>query len=212
MAETPFKTVLVLAPHPDDGEFSSGGTIKRLQEEGAKVYYVAFSPCIKSLPEGSAKDLLYKELDNACTHLGISDDRIIKFNFEVREFPKYRQEILEELIALKKRLNPDLVLLPNSDDLHQDHHTVYEEGVRAFKHTRVLGYELPWNSRKFSNDFFMKLERHHIEAKIKAIGEYKSQSFRSYKDEDLFFGLAKVRGTQCNAEYAEAFELISWQM
>jgi len=30
------KTALVLAPHPDDGEFGCGGTIKKLTENGSE--------------------------------------------------------------------------------------------------------------------------------------------------------------------------------
>jgi LmbE family N-acetylglucosaminyl deacetylase len=210
--DTSIKNVFVLAPHADDGEFSCGGTIKRFTEEGIEVYYIVFSPCNKSLPEGYVYGQLYEELDNAVSHLGISKDHIIKFDFEVREFPQNRQPILEELVALNKKYKPDLVLLPNSDDVHQDHHTIYEEGVRAFKHTRVLGYELPWNSLHFRNNFHIKLEKHHIDAKTDAIAEYKSQSFRNYKDKEFFYGLAKVRGVQANMEYAEAFEMIKWSM
>lgn len=204
------KRIFVLAPHADDGEFSSGGAINRFIEEGKEVFYIAFSPCNKSLPEGSVENQLYLELDKAVTHLGIPKERIIKLGFPVREFPRYRQEILEELIKLRKKYEPDLVLLPNSNDVHQDHHTIYEEGVRAFKNRRILGYELPWNSITFESSFHVKLKAKHLDAKVAAISEYKSQSFRPYMDKEFFYGLAKVRGIQANAEYAEAFELIKW--
>ena len=42
-----FTKVLVLAPHTDDGEIGCGGTIARFIEEGADVYYVAFSSAKK---------------------------------------------------------------------------------------------------------------------------------------------------------------------
>ena len=130
--------VLVLAPHPDDGEFSSGGTIKRFTDLRLEVHYAAFSPCIKSLPAGLPEDTLWKELEAAAQILGIPKENITTYDFPVRDFPEHRQAILEELIKLKKRVQPDLVLLPNSLDIHQDHHTIYEEGLRAFKHTRML--------------------------------------------------------------------------
>lgn len=37
------KTVLVLAPHTDDGEFGCGGSIAKFVRQGARVVYVAFS-------------------------------------------------------------------------------------------------------------------------------------------------------------------------
>jgi LmbE family N-acetylglucosaminyl deacetylase len=202
--------VLVLAPHPDDGEFSSGGTIKRFTNLGLEVHYAAFSPCIKSLPEGTPEDALWKELASAAKILGIPSSNIITFNYPVRDFPEHRQAILEDLIKLKRKLNPDLVLLPNSQDIHQDHHTIYEEGLRAFKHSRMLGYELPWNNLNFTNNCHIRLEREHIQAKMEALKCYASQNFRNYMDPEYFFGLAKTRGIQVNANYAEAFELIRW--
>jgi LmbE family N-acetylglucosaminyl deacetylase len=205
-----FNNILILSPHPDDAEFSSGGSLSRFVEQGAHVYYAVFSPCIKSLPEGVESDRLYKEMERATSHLGINSENIIKYSFPVREFPHYRQDILEELVNLKKSLNPDLVLLPNRHDVHQDHHVMYEEGIRAFKTTRILGYELPWNNLVSVHNFFIKLEHAHLDAKIKAIGEYKSQNFRDYKENDYFYCLAKTRGMQAGHEFAEAFELIKW--
>lgn len=202
--------VLVLAPHPDDGEFSSGGTLKRFTDLGLEVHYAAFSPCIKSLPAGLPEDTLWKELEAAAQILGIPKENIITYDFPVRDFPEHRQAILEELIKLKKRVQPDLVLLPNSLDIHQDHHTIYEEGLRAFKHTRMLGYELPWNNLNFTNNCHIRLEREHIQAKMDALKCYQSQNFRNYMDPEYFFGLAKTRGIQINSNYAEAFELIRW--
>jgi LmbE family N-acetylglucosaminyl deacetylase len=203
-------SVLVLAPHPDDGEFSSGGTLKRFTDLGIEVHYAAFSPCIKSLPVGLAPDTLWQELSQAADILGISKDHISTYDFPVRDFPEFRQPILEELIKLKKRIQPDLVLLPNSLDIHQDHNTIHKEGLRAFKHTRILGYELPWNNLHFTNNCHIRLERKHIQAKMDALNCYQSQSSRNYMDSEYFFGLAKTRGIQINTSYAEAFELIRW--
>ena len=45
-------TVLLLAPHTDDGEFGCGGTIARLLELNVRGVYVAFSICQQSIPEG----------------------------------------------------------------------------------------------------------------------------------------------------------------
>ena len=207
-----FNKVLVLAPHPDDGEFSCGATIKKLIEEGAEVLYVMFSTCEKSIPKGFDKDVLIKELNLAVSKLGINKNQIIKFDFPVREFPKYRQEILDELIKLRNIHNPDLILLPNSNDIHQDHKTINQEGIRAFKHYNILGYELPWNSQTFTANFHVAISKNHLKAKWRAISQYKSQKRRPYFNEDFFNGLAVVRGTQANVKYAEAFELIHWNL
>lgn len=207
-----FKTILLLAPHPDDGEFSCGATLKRWSGEGAEIWYAAFSPCKKSVPEGFDEDVLYKELPRALSHLGIPDNRIVTFDYPVREFPAHRQSILDDLIQLRQRIKPDLVLMPNSQDIHQDHKTIHEEGVRAFKFASMLGYELPWNTFNFPTNGHVKVDRAHLDAKINALKEYRTQQFRPYMDPEFLVGLARTRGLQVNADYAEAFEVIRWVM
>ena len=67
-----FKTVYVLAPHTDDGELGAGATIAKLIEEGANVYYFAFSTAETSVPEGFPKDILKTEVIDATAKLGIA--------------------------------------------------------------------------------------------------------------------------------------------
>ncbi len=202
--------VLVIAAHPDDGEFACGGTISRLLEEGKHVVYVVFSPCKQSVPEGYPEDILYQELRKAAVTLGLAEENILTYDFEVRELQRDRQQILEELVTLNRRYRPDLVFLPESADFHQDHHTVYNEARRAFKTSCQLGYELPWNQFGGEHKFYVKIKQHHLDAKLAAIRCYKSQGFREYYDEELFISLARVRGVQAKNRYAESFEMIKW--
>ena len=203
------KKVLVLAPHPDDGELGCGGSIAKFIEQGIEVFYAVFSPCNKSLPKGYKENDIYKEMENALSVLGIPKSNIIKFNFPVREFPKYRQEILDELIILRKNINPDLVFTPNCDDVHQDHQTISQESIRCFKHINILGYELPWNNLQMQTNFFINLDQKHIDSKVNALKEYKSQEFRSYFQSNFIAGLAQTRAIRVNKKYAEAFQFIT---
>lgn len=203
-------TILALAAHPDDIEFSCGGSIQKFIKQGKKVWYVVLSPCTKSLPSDSDPLQLYQELENAVEHLGIPKENLIKYDFPVRDFPAYRQDILEEFIKLKKQFHPHLVLLPNSHDIHQDHSVVREEGIRAFKNSSVLGYELPWNNLQMEQNYFVRLEEEQIKNKLAAIREYKTQATRYYNSDEFFYHLASVRGVQINTRYAETFELIRW--
>lgn len=203
-----FKKVLVLAPHTDDGELGAGATICRLTQQGAEVFYVAFSICSRSLPAGLAPDTLAHECTAATGVLGIKKENLTLLDYDVRYFPANRQQILEDLVKLNKSIQPDLVFLPNSTDVHQDHHTVYEEGVRAFKQATLLGYELPWNNFSFTGNGLIKVESAHLEQKISALQHYKSQSHRTYMNENFLRSWASLRGVQAGAEYAEAFEVI----
>ncbi len=199
--------ILVLAPHTDDGELGCGGAIAHFCAEGKEVYYAAFCLCSKSLPAGFPPNVLELECKKATTLLGIPPGRVILFNYEVRELPASRQQILEEMIGLNARIDPDLVFLPAASDVHQDHQVIYQEGRRAFKNKTFAGYELPWNNYSFHTNFFIRLSEADLRKKTDALKAYQSQAGRNYMQEDFIRSLAKVRGLQCQAEFAEAFEI-----
>lgn len=203
-----FRKILVLAPHTDDGEFGCGGSIAKFIEAGKTVYYAAFSCAEKSIPDNWPKNILRKEVEEATGVLGIDSENLFIYNYEVRDFPAHRQQILEDLVVLKSLLHPDLVLLPSLHDLHQDHRTIAEEGIRAFKTTTMLGYEIPWNNLNFSTHCFIRLSQKNLTSKINALDCYRSQSHRYYAHEGFIRSLAQTRGTQIGTEYAEAFEVI----
>ena len=205
-----FKNVYVLSPHTDDGELGAGGTISKLIESGANVYYFAFSTAGKSVPKGFKKNVLKTEVINATTKLGIKKENVIIYNYEVRKLNYARQEILEDLIKHRNELKPDLVLMPSLADVHQDHVTIAQEGLRAFKNSTILGYELIWNNLTFNTTSFVNLDEKHIQQKCDALKEYKSQAKRNYMSEDFIFSLAKIRGVQISMKFAESFEVIRW--
>ncbi len=204
------KNILILAPHTDDGEFGCGGSIARFTEEGKEIYYAAFSVCEKSVPKGFPKNILEIEVKEATKVLGIKPENLLIYRYPVREHPQNRQKILEDMVLLKEKIEPDLVFMPSSSDIHQDHHTVYEEGLRAFKQTSILGYELPGNNLTFSTTAFIYLKEPHIVKKVAAFKKYKSQIHRPYATEEFIRSLARTRGVQIGARYAEAFEAVRW--
>jgi LmbE family N-acetylglucosaminyl deacetylase len=204
------KKVLVLGPHTDDGEFGCGGTIAKFVEEGREVYYATFSCAEESVPEGLPKDILLKEVQASSKVLGIKDENLLIYRYPVRKFEHYRQDILEDLVKLKNDLQPDLVLMPSAHDLHQDHYTIAIEGLRAFKFTSILGYEMPWNNINFSTTSFVYLEERHVNKKLESVRCYRSQTGRKYANEEFIKGLARTRGVQIGVEYAETFEVIRW--
>ena len=200
--------ILVLAPHTDDGEFGCGGTIARLLEEGANLTYVAFSTCEASVPDGEPLDILRTELLRAMDWYNIPRENVIILDYPVRLFSQHRQEILDDMIRIGRERQPDLVFMPSIHDVHQDHHTIAEEAMRAFKKTTLLGYEVPWNNFTFQNQAYFKLSSAHIDKKVGAIACYETQQMRSYSDEAFTRGLARTHGVQVGCEFAEVFEVV----
>jgi LmbE family N-acetylglucosaminyl deacetylase len=205
-----FKKVLILAPHTDDGEFGCGGTINKLIAEGSEVYYAAFSACEQSVLPQFPKDILITEVKEATKILGIKEEHLFLFKYDVRTFNYHRQAILDDIIKLRTQIQPDLVFMPSLNDIHQDHATIANEAVRAFKFTTILCYELPWNNFNFTTTCFQHLSEENIQIKVKALHKYKSQAHRPYANEEFIKGLARTRGVQIGTQYAEVFEVVRW--
>ena len=201
------KKALVLAPHTDDGEFGCGGTIAHLIGKGCEVWYVAFSKCEDSLPKGWASDTLVHEVMAATKILGIASDHVIVKDYKVRHFSEKRQQILDDLILLRKQIMPDVVFMPSIHDIHQDHSTIAYEGLRAFKNITIFSYEVPWNNFTFSNQAFFEIKEPDLKTKIAALNMYESQKGRSYATEDVIKSIMRVHGMQVGKEFAEVFEI-----
>lgn len=202
------KTVLVLGPHPDDMEFGCLGTILKLKEKGINIHLAVFSMCEKSVPTGLSKDVIKNEMFEVWKALNLPKENLHYFNYEVRVFPQYRQEILEDLVKLGKEIKPDLVFMPSSTDIHQDHQTLHIEGKRAFKFNMLLGYEMPWNNFNFHADLFVKLTDGQVAEKIEMVNKYQSQKHRTYSSDDFLRSVLRIRGNQIRTDYAEAFEVL----
>lgn len=192
-----WERALVLAPHTDDGEFGCGATIARLRGDDVAVRYVAFS-----VPEPAAD--LAREATAAAAILGVDLDL---HDFPARNLGFHRQEILDLLVRYERDWRPDVVFAPSAHDIHQDHQAVHIEALRAFKHTTLFGYELPWNNYVFDYDAFFVLTDEQVEAKWQAISCYESQADRPYADAAYVRGLARSHGVAVGVEHAEAFEV-----
>lgn len=205
--------ILVLSPHTDDAELGCGATISRLVREGHHVSVAVFSVCDDSLPKGFSLGTLRKECIDSLTTLGVLEENIIFYDYQVRVFNYSRQNILDDLIQLKKKISPSLVFIPSIDDYHQDHMTIANEGVRCFKNNcSILSYELIWNNTNFKNQIYFDLLESDVNNKISALEKYETQKHRIYFQNNFIESLATVRGAQNGIRYAEVFEVIRYKI
>lgn len=205
-----FNRILVLSPHTDDSELGCGATIHKWILEGKEIHYLAFSAAEESVPKAFPKEELRKEVINATATLGIPKQNVHVLKYPVRKFSEYRQNILEHLIEFRREIQPELILMPSQNDIHQDHQVISMEGIRAFKLNSILSYELPWNNLNFRNDCFSLIKENNLDAKYNSLRCYKTQRHRTYFNKEFIYALAKMRGVQYNTDFAECFELIRW--
>jgi N-acetylglucosamine malate deacetylase 1 len=204
-------TILYLSPHTDDIEVSCAASLNKFNDPSLKnrIHIVGFSSAKKSLPSQFNSNTTKLEFYKSTTEvLKIRDENITLYDFNVREFPSYRQEILEILVHLNKTINPDIVFCPSLNDTHQDHNTIANEAFRAYKRKTIFGYEIPWNNLHFDYSCFIHISHEDLKIKCEAMSQYLSQKTRLYGGLDFITHLAHVRGSQSGNELAEAFEII----
>lgn len=208
------QTVLAISPHTDDVELSAGATLAQFVSEKKHVYYVALSDCRDTMKNTHFnKSTLASECRNSLIKLGLNKDNIYIYHCTNKSFIEEKQKIFRTLESLKTKIDPDLVLIPALTDTHQDHKTTADQAVSVFRrNTSILSYEQPWNNMKFVPNFFVKLSRKDISLKLSALKEYESQHYfkKPYFDEQFITSIARTRGLQINAEYAEAYEVVKF--
>lgn len=200
--------VIVLSPHPEDGEIGCGGLIQKLLKNKSKCWYICFTDASLSTKPPFKQNAQVQEMFNSTKILGFQKKNIIQYNFPTRTFSDNRQEILDILYKLNIKIKPDLILCHSRFDTHQDHNTITNEAIRAFKKTSILGYELPWNHFNFKSDLYVELSIQNVKKKCDALSSYKSRSYRPYLNKKRLMEIMGMRGLQIEKNFAEAFEVI----
>ena len=136
---------LIISAHADDGEVATGGVINQMIENEIDVHYVALSIAEEAVPVGFDKEIVDKECREATRMLGISSNNVEIFRYPVRKFSYHRQEILDELIKIRKDICPNICFAPSTTDIHQDHTVVCNETIRAFRSANAGKREGYWS-------------------------------------------------------------------
>jgi LmbE family N-acetylglucosaminyl deacetylase len=193
--------VVLLGAHCDDLAIGMGGTLLALCQArpGVQVDVLVLSggATAREAEEHAALQAFCPGASLKVTVLDLPDGR----------FPAYWERAKTAVEDLRTRTDPDVVFAPNVHDAHQDHRTLAELVPTAFRDHLVLGYEIiKWDGDLGTPTVYQPLPDGVAEAKVeRLLRHYPSQRGRDWFDAETFLGLARVRGVQCRARYAEAF-------
>ncbi|MGH3952340.1 MAG: PIG-L deacetylase family protein, partial [Pseudonocardiaceae bacterium] len=136
-----------------------------------------------------------------------ADLRLTVLKLPDGRLPAHWDEAKSALEELRGRTDPDLLLAPRTDDAHQDHRGLATLVPTAFRDHLVLGYEIvKWDGDLGRPSAYQPLSRELTELKVALLQRhYASQRQRPWYDCEAFLGLARIRGIECHAHYAEAF-------
>lgn len=196
-ADTPL-SVLLVGAHPDDIELGAGGLMLALAEGRPRVRYVVLTGTAERHAEAR---------DAAACFLPGADLELSLHNLPDTRLPAAWTAVKDILADVAHSFTPDLVVAPTSADAHQDHRTVAEIVPTIFRDQLYLGYELPkWDGDMGRPSMYFPLEGNLAQRKAELLHKcYRSQHGRFWWDDEVFLGLARLRGVECRARYAEAF-------
>ena len=195
--------MLAIGAHPDDIEIGCAGTILKLieQEAVSEIRWVVLSGEDERAAEArrSAEALLE----------GVPRSEVVICDFRDGFFPYEGQRIKDFFEELKADFSPDVVFTHQRADLHQDHRLSCELTWNTFRDHLILEYEVPkYDGDMSAPNAFVPLSEDLSRRKIEHLmSHFGSQLSKRWFKEDLFSGLLRLRGMECNSpsSYAEAF-------
>lgn len=190
--------VLAVGAHPDDIEIGCGGALLTLAERNrADIRTLVLT--------GTAER--HDEAEHAATAFGAAHPPSFGGLPDAR-LPQYWGEVKDVLNAFRdNNPTPDLVLVPRTDDAHQDHRLLGTLAPTVWRGPLILHYEIPkWDGDTGQPNVYVPLRPDIAARKVALLNEcYRSQHNCHWWDDELFFGLMRLRGVEAQCRYAEAF-------
>jgi LmbE family N-acetylglucosaminyl deacetylase len=198
---TGVRSLVAVGAHPDDIEIAAGGLMLSLAvaSPGVRVHYVLCTGTSERQAEARAAAAAFLPgADISFALYGLPDGRLPAHWNTVKE-------ILHEACTV---IDPDLVICPASNDAHQDHRLLGDQTPTVFRDQLVLHYEIPkWDGDLARRNLYLPLPDDVARRKVELLhASFPSQKARDWWDDEVFFGLARLRGMECRSRYAEAFD------
>lgn len=198
------QTVLAIGAHPDDLEIGLGGTLAKLQRDGADVVMV-----VASIPKDF--DVRLAEAKRGAEILGC------KLQMLVPDGPKRLEDLKTfELVGLLDGLihqhQPAAVFTHSSADFHNDHLLIYNACLptQRLAYFDLFSYH-PTNCRPVPIAFHPKAYvdiTDTIDAKMHSITAHASQFGGRGLDTEMYREFAHVQGRMIGVPYAEGLDVV----
>lgn len=223
MREKAPKSVLVIAPHPDDESLGCGGTLLRHKYDGDEIHWLIITE-MKSvqgytLDKISARKSEILEVGKLYGFDSISELGLPTAQLDMLPIG----EIIAAISKVVCELRPHTVYTVYRNDAHTDHQIVFDSVMAATKSFRypfvreVLVYETISETDfgykpedgGFKPNVFVDISKH-LHKKLEILDIFGSEmgDFPFPRSREAVTALAKLRGVQCGALAAEAFLLI----
>lgn len=197
------KRVLFLGAHPDDIEIGCGALIHNIVKKTDVL-------CVTLSDNQKNPDLLKVKAEHlrSMKVLGVAEENVRFGPFTTRIFQESRQDILEYFLKLRKEFQPDLIFTHSRQDVHQDHNTMTDEALRAFRGITVLGFDVVRSSYGFFPHFLVEVSEEDVSKKIEALACYDTYQDRYYFNAELTRSIMVRHGALAERPFAEGFDIL----
>lgn len=204
------KSVLVIAPHPDDETLGCGGTILRLHQEGAKTTVVLMTDGSSGRKGRETSHIRANEFAKATEIIGF--DEILTLSYPDGELLEHCSLAKVRMKKIIDETSPDLIFTPYFLDLNKDHistNLIIKDAI-ADDDTYIAMYEI-WTPILYPDCYINISDT--FDKKLAAIECYQSQE-AYYRIKDKSVTLNSLRANlsmKRNIKFTEAFQLFSTQ-
>jgi LmbE family N-acetylglucosaminyl deacetylase len=200
LALTGVRSVVVLGAHPDDIEIAAGGLLLALTaaNPGLRAHYVVLTGTASRQAEAQSA---------AAAFLAGADLTTALYDLPDGRLPAHWGTVKQTLHDVAGELDAELVVCPWRGDAHQDHRLLGELVPTVFRSALALQYEIPKRDGDLGRpNLYVPLDDDVARRKVELLHAcFPSQKDRDWWDDEVFLGLARLRGVECGSRYAEAF-------
>jgi LmbE family N-acetylglucosaminyl deacetylase len=192
--------VLAIGAQPNDIEIGAGGTLLSLADSpaGLRAHYLVLTGTFaRQLEARSAASAFMPGADLTIQLCDLPEGRL----------PTVWDRVKEIIEAVARSCEPDLIVAPSSTVADHDRRTIADVLATVFSDQLILGYELPTGEGDFGHPaMYFPLSASTARRKVELLHKcFLSQQDRDWWDDEVFLGLARLRGMECRARYAEGF-------
>ena len=213
--------VLIVSPHPDDETLGAGGTAFRFAAEGKNVSWLNIT--------GAEQDSIFSDEFKEKRKIQLKKieelyrfENVYNLNLKTTRLETYdSSDVIEKISAIFKEAEPEMLILPDYNDVHSDHKKVFEwcyacSKIFRFPFVRqimtmeiVSETEFGSPQNPFYPNYYVDITDY-MDKKIQAMEIYDTElaappfprSIENIK------ALAAFRGAAAGVKYAEAFRLV----
>jgi LmbE family N-acetylglucosaminyl deacetylase len=216
------KSVLIIAPHPDDEVLGCGGLIRKYAGQNMDVYVLVMSRGTPKLYSPDRIENVRNEARQAHEILGVKETIFLNFYApEMDDVPL--ADISTAIAEVIKKQKTEMLFIPHRGDIHNDHTVVFKAALVAARPVgnytvkEIYSYETlsetewapPFGDDAFIPTYFVDITNE-FPAKLEAMRYFKSQlkEFPNPRSLETIEALAKFRGATVGFDRAEAFMTI----